>query len=409
MRALAHVFPFRVNCYQLDELIDWDRVPDDPIFRLLFPQPEMLAAEDLRQLEVASSREELQAIASRIHTTLNPHPAGQLSLNVAYLDGHPLPGIQHKYRETVLFFPARGQTCPSYCTYCFRWPQFTGEERMATSDVDSLIRYLDEHTEVTDLLVTGGDPLTMRSKVLARYLEPILDSRPGRLTTIRIGTKVPASWPYRFISDPDSEDLLRLLEHVVESGYHLALMLHYTHPRELSTPAAQAAVARLGDTGAILRSQAPIVRHINDDPDVWAALWRRQVQLGIVPYYMFIARDTGARRYFEIPLARAHRVFTDAYRRVSGLGRTVRGPVMSATPGKIIVHGTARVGTQRAFLLSFLQARDPSWVGRPFFARYDPSAAWFDDLQPLGNVPYFFGGMDLQRPHDNRPMSDWRP
>jgi len=408
LRTLAQVFPFRVNNYQLDELIDWDSVPDDPIFRMVFPQPEMLEPSDLRQLESASSQQEVRASVHRIHQELNPHPAGQLDLNVALLDGRPLPGIQHKYRETVLFFPKRGQTCPAFCTYCFRWPQFVGDQRIASPEVEPLIRYLDNHPDVTDLLITGGDPLAMRASVLAGYLEPILRRRPGGLATIRIGTKVPASWPYRFITDADSSDLLALLRRVVDSGFHLALMVHYTHPRELSTTAAETAVVRLRETGAILRSQAPIVRHINDNPDVWSSLWDRQVRLGIVPYYMFVARDTGARAYFEIPLVRAHNIFTEAYRSLSGLGRTVRGPVMSATPGKILIQGIARIGHEKAFSLSFLQARDASWVGRPFFARYDPRATWFDDLEPYG-TDYFFERPDHDRPHDTRPTSERRP
>ncbi|GBE21637.1 L-lysine 2,3-aminomutase [bacterium BMS3Bbin01] len=409
LRALAHVFPFRVNRYQLDELIDWSRVPDDPIFRLVFPQPEMLDEQDLERIEQATGNEALRESVRRIHRSLNPHPAGQLDLNAALLDGSPLPGIQHKYRETVLFFPKRGQTCPAYCTYCFRWPQFVGDERIAANEVQPLIRYLRENPDVTDLLVTGGDPFAMRAGVLARYIQPILDQRPGGLTSIRIGTKVPATWPYRFISDRDTDELLRLLRSVVDAGFHLALMIHYTHPRELSTPAAETAVGRLKETGAVLRSQSPIARHINDAPDIWASMWNRQVRLGIVPYYMFVARDTGARAYFELSLAQTHAIFFAAYRQVSGLGRTVRGPVMSATPGKVIIHGTTRIGTQKAFSLSFLQARDPTWIGKPFLARYDARATWFDDLKPLGSSFFFERSSEVDRPHDTRPTIERRP
>ncbi|NOY56213.1 MAG: lysine 2,3-aminomutase [Actinobacteria bacterium] len=409
LRALAHVFPFRVNRYQLDELIDWNSVPDDPIFRLVFPQPEMLDERDLERIEQPMSRDALHESVRRIHRSLNPHPAGQLDLNAALLDGRPLPGIQHKYRETVLFFPKRGQTCPAYCTYCFRWPQFVGDDRIAATEVQPLIRYLRENPDVTDLLITGGDPFTMRARVLARYIQPILDQRPGGLTSIRIGTKVPATWPYRFISDRDTDELLKLLRRVVDAGFHLALMIHYTHPRELSTPAAVTAVGRLKETGAVLRSQSPIARHINDDPDIWASMWNRQVQLGIVPYYMFVARDTGARAYFELPLAQTHAIFFAAYRQVSGLGRTVRGPVMSTTPGKVMIHGTTRIGTQKAFSLSFLQARDPAWVGKPFLARYDPLATWFDNLKPLDGSFFFERLPEVERPHDTRPTIERRP
>ena len=111
-------------------------------------------------------------------------------------------------------------------------------------------------------------------------------------------------------------------------------------------------------------------------------MWRTQVRMGMVPYYMFVERDTGPQDYFAVPLAAAHRIFNDAYRQVAGLCRTVRGPSMSATPGKVCVDGIADVAGQRVFVLHMIQARDPDLVGRPFFARYDPDATWLTDLQP---------------------------
>jgi L-lysine 2,3-aminomutase len=160
-------------------------------------------------------------------------------------------------------------------------------------------------------------------------------------------------------------------------------MGHYTHPVELSTPMARRAVQRIRSTGATMRLQAPLLRHINDNPSTWSDLWSTGVALGAVPYYMFVERNTGARRYFEVPLVRCWRIFRDAYQQVSGLGRTVRGPVMSCFPGKCHVLGVSEVAGQRAFVLEFLQARDADLVRRPFFARYDPWATWFDELVPL--------------------------
>ncbi len=148
---------------------------------------------------------------------------------------------------------------------------------------------------------------------------------------------------------------------------------------------------RLLDAGAVIRCQAPLIRKVNDDANVWAQLWRKQVQLGMVPYYMFVERDTGAKAYFEVPLARAYKVFTEAYSQVSGLCRTVRGPSMSASPGKVLVDGITEVGGEKVFALKFLQGRDPSWVNRLFFAQYDPKATWLDGLKPaFGEERFFF-------------------
>ena len=347
IEAVSQVLPFRVNNYVVEELIDWDRVPHDPVFQLTFPQEGMLKGRDLRVMRDLVHRGADKATASKtaaraIQHRMNPHPAGQLQLNVPRLDDDPVPGVQHKYRETVLFFPSAGQTCHAYCTYCFRWAQFVGLEDMkfASRDVDVLVEYLKQHPEVTDVLFTGGDPLIMKTPMIRKYVEPLLEIES--LRTIRFGTKATAYWPHRFVTDKDADDLLRLFEEVVNSGRHLALMSHYSHPVELEPLIAQEAVRRIIGTGAVVRCQAPLIRHVNDDADAWADMWKKQVGLGAVPYYMFVERDTGPRNYFEVPLARALQIFQRAYQNVSGLARTVRGPSMSATPGKVLVDGIGR-------------------------------------------------------------------
>ena len=104
-----------------------------------------------------------------------------------------------------------------------------------------------------------------------------------------------------------------------------------------------------------------------------------------------------AAQYFEVPLARALQIYNDAHRQVSGLGRTVRGPSMSATPGKVVIDGIANVRGEEVFVLRFLQARDPAWVGTPFFARFDPTATWLHDLVPAFGEQEFFYEESLRR------------
>lgn len=397
MKAVSAVLPFRVNNYVLQELIDWDNVPEDPIYQLTFPQPGMLRYEDFAQMrdlvQKNASAEDIKNAARQIQNSLNPHPAGQMELNVPRMDDEVLGGMQHKYRETVLFFPAAGQTCHAYCTYCFRWAQFVGinELKFAAQQADRLVEYVRQHKEVRSILFTGGDPLVMKSKVLRRYIEPLLDPSLEHLESIRIGSKALAYWPYKFVTDDDADDLLALFEEVSESGKNLALMAHWTHPQELETFAAKEAVRRVRGTGAIIRCQSPIISHVNDSSDVWARMWTEQVKLGTIPYYMFVERDTGAKHYFALPLEKALRIFNDAYRQVSGLARTVRGPSMSATPGKVLVDGITEIHGEKVFVLKLLQGRDPEWVGQTFFAKYDPEASWLDHLEPaFGETEFFF-------------------
>src|SRR5574337_1370951 len=292
IEVVGNVLPFKTNNYVVEQLIDWKMVPNDPIFILNFPQRNMLKPKHYLKmataLEKGLERKKIQKIANEIRLQLNPHPAGQMEHNVPQLrDGTKLYGMQHKYKETVLFFPSQGQTCHAYCSFCFRWPQFVGmdELKFAMHEVELLVQYLREHPEVTDVLFTGGDPLIMKTKLLAKYIDSLLDAKLPNLRTIRIGTKALSYWPYRFISDQDADELLELFEKVVASGIHLAIMAHF---------------------------------------------------------------NPGAQHYFGVPLVRAQEIFRDAYQMVSGLARTVRGPSMSSTPGKIQILGVTEIGKVKA-------------------------------------------------------------
>ncbi|WP_141592520.1 MULTISPECIES: KamA family radical SAM protein [unclassified Myxococcus] len=394
VQAVAHVLPFRTNSYVVDELIDWAAAPADPIYRLVFPQADMLPTDDVARmadlLSSGASPLELNAAANEIRARLNPHPAGQMQLNVPKLaNEEPVPGLQHKYRETVLIFPKQGQTCHAYCTYCFRWAQFVGDAdlKFASREIDPLVNYIRAHPEVTNVLFTGGDPMIMTEAVLAKYIEPLLDIE--HLEAIRIGTKALAYWPQRFVTDSDADDILRLFEKVVASGKSLAFMAHFSHPNEMVPEIVQEAVRRIRGTGAVIRTQAPLIRTINDTPDTWESMWRTHLRHGMVPYYMFVERDTGPQDYFAVPLAEAYDIFRNAYQSVSGLARTVRGPSMSATPGKVCVDGVAEIAGEKVFVLHFIQARDPELVGRPFFAKYDEKASWLFDLKPAMGATHF--------------------
>jgi KamA family protein len=413
LKAVSPVLPFRVNSYVLEELIDWTDIPSDPIFQLTFPQAGMLERKDFQHmfdLVVADAGEDEIALQAReIQKRMNPHPSGQLELNVPTVDGESLPGCQHKYRETVLYFPARGQTCHAYCTYCFRWAQFVGVDKLRFSghDVETLVNYLTVHPEVSDVLFTGGDPLIMSSGVLRKHIEPLLGRELEHVRSIRLGTKALSYWPFRFTSDRDADDLLRLFEKVRGSGKQIALMAHFSHPRELEPPEVQRAIRRVKDTGVVVRCQAPVIRHVNDDPDVWADMWSAQVRLGTVPYYMFIERDTGPKHYFEVPLWRALKIYSRALGGVSGLARTARGPSMSATPGKVLVDGVTTVNGEKVFVLKIIQGRDPDWTNRIFFARFDSSATWLDDLEPAFSEREFFFDPQMRAMNVGRWQPDW--
>lgn len=396
IEVVGRLLLFKTNSYVVNELIDWDNIPDDPIFTLNFPRAEMVEPTQYAKVKsllgASLDKKELADAVNKIRLELNPNPSGQ-DHNIPTIGGVKLNGVQHKYRETVLFFPSKGQTCHAYCTFCFRWPQFSGMQdfKFAMREAELLFQYLREHERVTDILFTGGDPMTMTASNLAQYIEPLLADDMQHIQTIRIGTKSLAYWPYRYLTDNDSDDLMRLFERVVKAGKNLAFMAHFNHPTELKTEAVAKAISRLRSTGAQIRTQSPVLKHINDDYMVWAEMWRKQVNLNCIPYYMFVERDTGAKTFFELPLEQCWNIFREAYQRVSGVCRTVRGPSMSATPGKIQLLGVSEVRGEKVFVLRFLQGRNPEWVARPFFAKYDPNVTWFSSLKPaFGEEKFFF-------------------
>lgn len=403
IKVTGNVLPFKVNNYVIDELIDWENFQNDPIYKLTFPQKGMLSDKHFAQMESALnndlSKPDLRLIANSIRLELNPHPAGQMEYNIPKINGIALTGLQHKYKQTVLFFPKHSQTCHSYCTFCFRWPQFVGinELKFEMMETELLVKYLEQNSEVTDILFTGGDPMVMSAKRLQQYIEPILNSNIPHLQTIRIGTKSLTYWPYRYLTDKDSDDILRLFEKIVNKGFHLAVMAHINHGNEIKTEAAKRAIKRILSTGAVIRTQAPILNNINNSPEIWSNMWKEQVKLGCVPYYMFMPRDTGSHDYFSVTLEDAWNVFRKAYKQISGIARTVRGPIMSAHPGKVQVLGINNISNEKVFTLRFLQGRNPDWVGKPFFAKYDKYADWLDKLIPAFGEKKFFYEEELER------------
>ncbi len=403
LKVVSSVLPFRTNNYVVEELIDWNNIPDDPMYQLTFMQKEMLNEDQFEKMAYAlnsnASPSEIKDISDAIRLELNPHPAAQMTANVPYLDEEHVPGVQHKYRETALIFPSSGQTCHAYCTFCFRWAQFVGmnDLKFATDESNRFQEYLKKHKQLTDILITGGDPMIMSLGNLQTYIEPLLEPEFEHIRSIRIGTKSIAYWPYKYVTDKDADGVLRLFEKIIQSGKHLAIMGHFNHWIEMSTDVAKEAIKRIRNTGAEIRTQSPLIKHINDDPDIWAKMWKDQVNLGCIPYYFFVERNTGAKNYFAIPLNRAYQIFRDAFVQVSGLSRTVRGPSMSALPGKVAIEGITEIKGEKVFVLTLLQARNPDWCKKPFFAKFDPRAIWLSDLRPAFGEQKFFYQDELNK------------
>lgn len=389
---VARVLPFKTNNYIVDYLIDWRNYKSDPIYILTFPNKNMLRPEHFEKVRHAVKRkaaeEEITRIVNGIRLDLNPHPANQAS-NVPELDGRPLNGSQHKYRDIILFFPSEGQSCHAHCTFCFRWPQFVKDLDLQFSmrEIDLVIDYIRRNEHINEILFTGGDPLIMSPGTISRYIDKIIDAKIPNLKTIRFGTKSLTFWPFTFLPDfnDEAEDMLAMFRKIADHGYHLAFMAHFNHPNELNNGVVQEAIRNIQVTGAVIRTQAPLLRTINDSGRIWSSLWKKQVSLGLIPYYMFVERQTGPYDYFSLPLSRVYNIYQEAIKTSASFAKTVTAPVMSARMGKVQIMGIIESpgDEEKYFILQYVRHRDFTKTFKPFLMKYDETSTWVDQLQPV--------------------------
>lgn len=333
LREVTDRFAFRSNEYYLS-LIDWDD-PEDPIRKIIIP--------DTRELE---NWGELDASNEKNYTVA--------------------PGIQHKYRQTALFLAV--DVCGSFCRFCFRKRLFMNDVDEIAKDYSAGIRYIQNHPEITNVLITGGDPLILATPRLEGLISEI--RKIDHVQIIRIGSKMLAFNPHRILHDPDLPGMIRRYSSPEKRIY---IMAHFNHPREI-TPQAIEALDLLRDAGAIIVNQTPLLRGINSDPQVLAELFRKLSFIGVPPYYVFQCRPTLGNRLFEMPVEEAYEIFEKAKTGCSGLAKRARF-VMSHASGKIEVVGK----TEGSTFFKYHQAADPLDVGRFMAFRSNPDAYWFDD------------------------------
>lgn len=392
IEIVARVLPFKVNNYVVDYLIDWENYETDPIYILTFPNKHMLPAADYaavkQAVEEGMPEKELMRLINKIRFRMNPHPANQQS-NVPELNGEPLSGAQHKYRDIVLFFPTQGQTCHATCTFCFRWPQFVKDLDLQFSmkQIDEIVEYVRKNENIHEILFTGGDPMIMSPRTIAKYIDKIFEADLKNLDTIRFGTKSLSYWPFTYLPqyNEEAQEMLDLFKRIVDNGIHLSIMAHFNHYNEMGNAAVKEAIENIRATGAEIRTQAPLLKNINDSAEVWSRMWDEQVKLGMVPYYMFIERETGPYEYFQVPLAKVYEIYQEAIRSTASFAKTVTAPVMSASQGKVQVMGIINDehGQGKYFILQYIRNRDYRKTFKPFLTHFDPKATWVDQLKEV--------------------------
>jgi lysine 2,3-aminomutase len=335
-------FPFRANEYYLS-LINWND-PADPIRKIIIPEEEEL--EEWGRLD----------------------PSLESDFTIA-------PGLQHKYDQTALLLVS--DLCGGFCRFCFRKRLFIEKKREVIKEVSEELEYIAAHPEITNVLLTGGDPLILATSRLETIISKIREI--DHVKIIRIGSKIPAYFPHRILNDPSLADLIRRYSTPDKRIY---IMTQFNHPRELTNLAIQG-IDTLMRAGALCANQTPLLRGINDSPDTLAELFRRLSFVGDPPYYVFQCRPTIGNRHFAVPVEESYVIFEQAKMQCSGLAKRARF-VMSHATGKIEVIGI----DDRNVYFKYHQAATFEDIGKVMSFSRNPDALWFDDYtHPIQETP----------------------
>ncbi len=327
-------YPFRANDYYLG-LIDW-KDKNDPIRRIVVP-----CSEELQKGGLFDPSDEKKNYVAK--------------------------GVQHKYKPTVLFLVS--DVCGSYCRYCFRKRLFKHFEKETTLDVSEGLEYIKQHEEVNNVLLTGGDPLILSTDRLDYIISEIRKNK--HIKAIRIGTKMLSFNPFRVLEDPG---LVAVLGKHSHSDAKMYLMTHFSHPREL-TPEAIRAVNTLRKANVMFSNQTPMIRGVNDTPEVLAKLLNKLAFVGVPPYYIFQCRPSKGNKCYAVPLEETYRVFEKAKSSVSGLANRAR-LIMSHATGKIEIVGA----DEEKMYFKYHSARDAENASRFFSMPKVKDARWLDEL-----------------------------
>lgn len=202
----------------------------------------------------------------------------------------PVPGLVHRYPDRVLMLVTT--QCASYCRYCTR-SRIVGDPsaQFSRRDFDRQIDYIARTPQVRDVLLSGGDPLTIPQRVLEDLLRRLREI--PHLEIIRIGSRVPVFLPQRIT--PDLVGMLRQF-------HPLWMNIHFNHPREV-TPEVSAALARLADAGIPLGSQTVLLAGVNDCPNIQKELYHRLVRNRVRPYYLYQCDLVHGAGHFRTPVA----------------------------------------------------------------------------------------------------------
>lgn len=331
MTAILEQYPLAIPHYYVN-LINFDD-PDDPIRKMAIPS--------LAETDLGGSFD----------------TSGEASNTV-------IEGLQHKYPETALLLSTN--QCAMYCRHCFRKRLVGLSDGEIAKNFGRMRAYILAHTEINNVLVSGGDALLNSNARLAEIFDMLTDI--PHLQAIRLASRVPVVFPARILEDDELHALLAK----TNKKKQLYFITQFNHPNEI-TPEAQAAVQRLLGLGIPVKNQTVLLRGVNDNPEVLGALLGKLIRIGVVPYYIFQCRPvTGVKGQFQVPLRRGVQIVEQAKAMQSGLGKALRY-CMSHTSGKLHIVGMLH---DNELLLQYHEAHNTANLGRMLTIPLQEGQAW---------------------------------
>ena len=331
MEEIIKAFPMSIPRYYLS-LIDQSN-EDDPIKKLCIPS--------IRETDLSGSFD----------------TSGES-------DNTVLPGLQHKYKQTALVLFTN--QCAMYCRHCFRKRLVGISNEEISKHFSKIIEYIKEHTEISNVLLSGGDSFLSSNEKIRTYLEEL--TRIEHLDLIRFGTRTPVVFPMRIYEDKELLDILKKYN----KKKKIYIVTHFNHPNEI-TEESKRAINALLDAGLIIRNQTVFLKGINDHAQTLTTLIRNMTCIGVIPYYVFQCRPvSGVKNQFQVPIRKAYDIIEETKAQLNGQEKGFRY-VLSNEKGKIEIIGP---GPENHMIFKYHQAKYEQDRGRLFSMDISEDECW---------------------------------
>ncbi|HEX2787339.1 MAG TPA: KamA family radical SAM protein [Ignavibacteria bacterium] len=220
-------------------------------------------------------------------------------------DMSPVPNITHRYPDRALFLVT--SQCGLYCRFCTRKRKVGDSSKISMKGLESAFQYLEQHTEISDVILSGGDPLMLTDTMLEKILMRLREIK--HIQVIRLGTKMPCVLPHRI-----TEKLCTMLK-----KYHpIYVNTHFNHPWEI-TEESKRATGMLADAGIPVGNQCVLMKGVNDDPQVMKDLMKGLLAMRVRPYYIYQADLTKGANHFRTPISKGLEIIDALRGHISGL------------------------------------------------------------------------------------------